>query len=106
MALNRWQKKQKEMRRRLREDENFRMESAQLSINVLSVLPVYILREMNGWGRIRLGRFIVRYAELIDALRNGKVTTDALAEEIYMRTDIKYDDGTWIDMKQKKSVRG
>ena len=93
------------MKQRLREDESFRREAAQLSINVLSVVPVYIQMEMYGHKRIRLSRFINRYAKIIDDIAKGKVSPETLAEEIYSQTGIKYDDGSWYDTKEKRSVR-
>ena len=53
MAMTKYQRRQKELRRKLREDEKFFRDSAQLSINVLSVVPVYIMLEQYGWKRIR-----------------------------------------------------
>lgn len=93
------------MRRKLREDEAFKREAAQLSIDVLSVVPAYIMLEQYGWKRIRLSRFINRYAKIIDDISKKKVSTDTLAEEIYQQTGIKYDEGTWIDTRHNESVR-
>lgn len=103
--MNKHQQRQKEMRRRLREDEKFRRDSAQLGIDVLSVVPVYIMLEQYGWKRIRLSRFIRRYAKIIADIASKKVTPDTLAEEIYSQTGIKYENGNWWDTKAKKSVR-
>ena len=105
VALARYQQRQKELRRKLREDEKFFRDSAQLSINVLSVVPVYIMLEQYGWKRIRLSRFIRRYATIIADIASKKVTPDSLADEIYQQTGIKYDDGNWWDTKTKESVR-
>lgn len=105
MALTRYQQRQKELRRKLREDEKFFRDSAQLSINVLSVVPVYIMLEQYGWKRIRLSRFIRRYATIIADIASKKVSPQSLADEIYQQTGIKYDDGNWWDTKAKKSVR-
>lgn len=93
--MTKHQQKQKELRRRLREDDKFRRESAQLSINVLSVVPVYILLEKYGWKRKRLSRFIMRYQKIIDDIANKRLTTQALAEELKQLTKIEYDDGIW-----------
>jgi hypothetical protein len=93
--MTKHQQKQKELRRRLREDEKFRKESAQLSINVLSVVPVYILLEQYGWKRKRLSRFILRYQKIIDDIANKRLTTQALADELKQLTKIEYDDGIW-----------
>lgn len=93
--MTKHQQKQKELRRRLREDDKFRRESAQLSINVLSVVPVYILLEQYGWRRKRLSRFIMRYQKIIDDIANKRLTTQALADELKQITKIEYDDGIW-----------
>ena len=100
------QKRQKELRRRLREDEKFKRDSAQISIDVLSVVPVYILLEMLGWKRKRLTRFVLRYSKIIDDLAKKRISTERLAEQIEMETGLRYDDGSWWDMKAKHSVRG
>lgn len=93
--MTKHQQKQKELRRRLREDEKFRRDSAQLSINVLSVVPIYILLEQYGWKRKRLSRFIMRYQKIIDDIANKRLTTQALADELKQLTNIEYDDGIW-----------
>ena len=93
--MTKHQQKQKELRRRLREDDKFRRESAQLSINVLSVVPAYILLEQYGWKRKRLSRFIMRYQKIIDDIANKRLTTQALADELKQLTNIEYDDGIW-----------
>lgn len=103
--MNKHQLRLKEMRKRLREDEKFRRDSAQLSIDVLSVVPVYIMLEQYGWKRIRLSRFINRYAKIIDDIAKKKISPETLAEEIYSQTKIKYDDGSWYDTREKRSVR-
>ena len=93
--MTKHQQRQKELRRRLREDDKFRRESAQLSINVLSVVPVYILLEQYGWKRKRLSRFIMRYQKIIDDIANKRLSTQALADELKQLTKIEYDDGIW-----------
>lgn len=105
MALSKYQQKQKKMRRQLREDEKLRREAAGLSINVLSVVPVYVLYELCGWKRIRLSRFIRRYSKIIADIASGKVSPEALAEQLMYETGIKYADGEWYDLKAKESVR-
>lgn len=89
----------------MREDEKFRRDSAQLSIDVLSVVPVYIMLEMYNHKRKRLSRFIRRYAKIIADIAEKKVKVETLAEEIYSQTGIKYDNGNWWDTKAKESVR-
>lgn len=105
--MTKHQQKQKELRRRLREDEKFRRESAQISIDVLSVVPVYVLLELCGWKNKRLTRFILRYSKIIDDLAKHRISVEALAEEISTKAKLKYDDGSWYDVrKSKKSIRG
>lgn len=102
--MNKHQQRLKEMKKKIREDEKFRKEAAQLSINVLSVVPAYVMLEF-GWGNKRLARFIRRYAKVVDDIAKKKVTPETLAEEIYSRAKIKYDEGNWYDAKTRKSVR-
>lgn len=103
--MTKHQQRQKELRRRLREDEKFRRESAQISIDVLSVVPVFILLEQYGHKRKRLTRFIKRYSKIIDDLAKKNITIEALGEQILLETDLQYDDGSWYDTKAKHSVR-
>lgn len=103
--MNKYQQKQKELRRKLREDEAFRRKSAQISIDVLSVVPVYIMLEQYGWKRKRLTRFIHRYSKVIADIASKKITVEALGEQILSETGLKYDDGSWWDTKAKQSVR-
>lgn len=105
IAMTKHQQRQKELRRRLREDEKFKRDSAQISIDVLSVVPVYILLEMLGWKRKRLTRFILRYSKIIDDLAHKRISTERLAEQIEIETGLQYNDGSWLDMKGKYSVR-
>ena len=105
--MTKHQQKQKELRRRLREDEKFRRESAQISIDVLSAVPVYVLLELCGWKNKRLTRFILRYSKIIDDIAKHRISVEALAEEISTKAKLKYDDGSWYDVrKNKKSIRG
>ena len=103
--MTKHQQRQKELRRRLREDEKFRRESAQISIDVLSVIPVYIMLEQYGWKRKRLTRFIKRYSKIIDDLAKKRISIEALGEQILSETGLRYDDGSWYDTKAKHSVR-
>lgn len=105
MKMNKYQKKQKEIRRRLREDEKFRRDSAQECITILSVIPVYVMLEQYGWKRVRLSRFVRRYSKIVADIAAKKISPEALAEEIYSQTGIKYDDGSWWDTRAKDSVR-
>ncbi len=103
--MNKYQQRQKELKRRLKEDEKFRRQSAQISIDVLSVVPVYVMLEQYGWKRKRLTRFIKRYSKVIADIAAKKISVEALGEQIFSETGLKYDDGSWWDTKAKKSAR-
>ena len=104
MGMTKHQQKLKELRRRLREDDKFKMESARISIDALLVVSVYMMLE-HGWKRKRLTRFILRYSKIIDDLANHKITTGALADHIKSETGLTYNNGIWKDPKNK-SIRG
>ena len=59
--MNKYQQRLKKERARFRNDEKLKYKAGQLILNVLGVVPVYILCVEFGWGRIRLTRFLERY---------------------------------------------
>ena len=100
MGMPKHQQRLKELRRRLREDEKFKMDAAKLNIDALLVVSVYIMLE-HGWKRKRLTRFILRYSKIIDDLANHKITTGTLADHIKSETGLSCDGGIWYDSKGK-----
>ena len=93
-------------RKRVREDEKLKMDAAKVCMDVLSVVPVYVLLEKYGWKNKRLSEFISRYAKVMLDVNKGKITTRALAEEILSQANIKYDDGDWYDVRKEDEKNG
>ena len=91
----------KEQRKRVRDDEKLKLDAAKVCMDVLSVVPVYVLLEQYGWKNKRLKEFIVRYQKVMLDVNKGKVSTKALAEEILSQANIRYDDGDWYDVSKK-----
>lgn len=90
----------KEQRKRVRDDEKLQYDAAKVCMDVLSVVPVYVLLEQYGWKNKRLARFISRYAKVMNDVNKKKVSPKALADEILSQAKIKYDDGDWYDVRK------
>ena len=104
MTLTKHGKRLKAQRKRLREDDKLRMDAAKMSAKALGVVPVYVLYELYGKKRIGLSRFIKRYIKVMQDIYDKKVTTDALNEEIFRQTGLRYDkeQGMWFDTKVRE----
>lgn len=94
------QLKDKAERKRLRDDDKLKAYAAKTVLDIISVIPVYVMLETYGWKNKRLARFIQEYSKLITAVSKRDVSTDALAEQIYVETGIRYDNGEWIDTRR------
>ena len=91
------QKRLKKARHDERLKDRLTMDAAQVCMDVLGVVPVYVLLELYGWKRIRLSRFIQRYAKVMQDVTTKKVSIKALEDEIYQQTKIRHDNGDWYD---------
>ena len=98
--MNKYQQKLKKDRARIRHDEHLLYKAGQLVLNVLGVVPVYILCVEFGWGRIRLTRFLERYMKVLNAVNTKQISNHRLEEEIENRTHLRHDDGSWYDMTE------
>lgn len=102
MALTKHEQKLKQQRKRIREDEKLTRDAAILCMNVLGVVPVYVMMEQYGWKRIRLSRFLKRYVKIMDDVNDKKISTEALQEEIFRQTGLKHNEGHWIDTRARE----
>lgn len=102
MALTKREQKLKAQRKRIREDEKLTRDAAILCMNVLGVVPVYVLMEQYGWKRIRLSRFLKRFVKIMDDVNDKKISTEALQEEIFRQTGLKHNKGHWIDTRVRE----
>ena len=101
MALTKREQKLKQQRKRMREDKKITRDAAIICMNVLGVVPVYVLMEQYGWKRIRLSRFLKRYVKIMDDVNDRKISPEALADEIFHQTGIKHDNGHWTDTRAR-----
>lgn len=101
MALTKREQKLKQQRKRMREDEKITQDAAIICMNVLGVVPVYVMMEQYGWKRIRLSRFLKRYVKIMDDVNDRKISTKALEEEIFRQTGLRHEDGHWTDTRVK-----
>ena len=105
MKMNKYQQKLKKDRAEIRHNEKLQYKAGQLILNVLGVVPVYILCVEFGWGRIRLTRFLERYMKVLNAVNTKQISIQRLEEEIENRTHLKHDDGSWYDMTDEVKKR-
>lgn len=103
--MNKYQQKLKRDRARIRNDERLQYKAGQLILNVLGVVPVYILCVEFGWGNIRLTRFLERYMKVLNAVNTKQISIQRLEEEIENRTHLRHDDGSWYDMTDEVKKR-
>ena len=99
--MNKYQQKLKKERARIRNDERLQHKAGRLILNVLGVVPVYVLCVEFGWGNIRLTRFLEGYMKVLNAVNTKQISIQRLEEEILNRANIKHDDGSWYDMSEE-----
>lgn len=98
--MNKYQQKLKRDRARIRDDERLQQKAGQLCMNVLGVVPAYVLCVEFGWGNKRLTRFIQKYSKVLNAVNTKQISIPRLEEEIMNRAKLKHDDGNWYDMSE------
>lgn len=98
--MNKYQQKLKKDRARIRDDERLQQKAGQLCMNVLGVVPAYVLCVEFGWGNKRLTRFIQKYSKVLNAVNTKQISIPRLEEEVFNRTKLKHDDGNWFDMSE------
>lgn len=97
--MNKYQQKLKKDRQRIRHDEKLQYKAGQICMNVLGVVPAYVMCIEFGWGHKRLSRFIEKYRKILNAVNTKQISIQRLEEEILNRSKLRHDDGSWYDMK-------
>lgn len=96
--MNKYQQRLKKDRARIRHDEKLQYKAGQLCMNVLGVVPAYVMCVEFGWGNKRLTRFIEKYEKVLRAVNTKQISIQRLEEEILNRSRLQHDDGSWHDM--------
>ena len=103
--MNRQMRRAKEKRHLERQKQKMTQEGASLAVDILGVIPVYVLHTMFGFGHDRLVRYIEEWHRIMNAVTTEKVKLTTLADDV-SDTGVKYDpkDGTWYDTGRKRRL--
>lgn len=72
--MNRQQRRLKEQRQLQRRADNLKHDGTMTAINILQVIPLYILGAEYGFGNVRLDRFLRRLYSLVEQVsKNGRI---------------------------------
>ena len=88
--MNRHQKRLKQSRRQERIDRVSKFETASLALNLMVVLPCYVLREQFGFGNKRMEKYLTEFHKIYQAVADGKVKLSTLADSIEHDTGISF----------------
>ena len=99
--MNKYQQRLKKDRARIRHDEKLQYKASELVINIMGVVPAYVLCVEFGWGNKRLARFIQQYSKVLNAVNTKQISIPRLEEEIMNRAKLKHDNGNWYDMSEE-----
>lgn len=83
--------KRKKKNRNVKMEQKNILNGAELAVDVLQVIPVYVLMNLFGFGNKRLERFFVEFLRIYNKVMSGKVSCVTLAREIEMKSGIKID---------------
>ena len=83
--------KRKKNRRREKLEKKQVMDGAEIAVDVLQVIPVYVLMNLFGFGNVRLERFLMEFFRIYQKVMTGKVSCNTLASEIEMKSGIRFD---------------
>lgn len=72
--------------------EELRAEAVDDALRVLSYVPLMVLRDKFGFGKVRLDRFLREFAEQVDCIENDFVGFDDMIEAIKDETGLNVDD--------------
>lgn len=102
--MNKQQRHAKEKRYLERQQKKMTEDGAKLAIDVLGVIPVYVLHEAFGFGHDRLTKYILEYQRIMTAVIKDQVKLDTLAEIVNADTGLRHDDGAWYDEGRKRRL--
>lgn len=89
--MTKHQIKLKKNRREVRNIQAVKNEGYKAAVDVLMVLPMYVLRKKFGFGEKRLAEYMREFNRIIDETIQRKIDTTVLAEELIQGTKIEYD---------------
>lgn len=105
-----YERKLKMQRRLEREADKLKKEGTDAAINILQVLPVYVLATRYGFGNLRLERFILELYRLTEKVKNDERILSIMLNELECDKGIKIDisngdvDNVWHDEGDERKV--
>lgn len=105
-----YERKLKMQRRLEREADKLKKEGTDTAINILQVLPVYVLATRYGFGNLRLERFITELYRLTGKVKNDENLLATMINELEYDKGIKIDisngdvDNVWRDEGDTRKV--
>lgn len=112
--MNKHAKRLKEIRReerKIQSEASKRHEVIKEGINyaigVLMPLTFHVLRYKYGFGEKRLSRFLEEFQVMLDNLKDGKISYNALIEDVLYGTTMEYNENTmeWYFGKVKNNEK-
>lgn len=100
--MNKRMRRAKEQRYIERQERKVKTDATSLAIDVLEVIPVYILHEIFGMGHDRLIKYIKEFDRLTCLVADRKVKLETLASCIEMETGLMYKQDEWTDKGKKR----
>lgn len=98
------QKRAKEKRYLERQQKKMTLDGAQIAVDVLGVIPAYVLHEAFGFGYARMTRYILEYQRILSTVTKGGVKLETLAAVIEADTGLLYSDGGWEDKGKRRRM--
>lgn len=89
--MDKIRRKLKKKNRAVKIEKKNVLSGAELALDVLQVIPVYVLMNVFGFGNTRLERFLKEFFRIYQKVMTGKVSCNTLASEIEMKTGIRID---------------
>ena len=88
--MNKLQKRQKEQRYLAKQADKLRQKGVQDAIDILQVLPVYVLMTKYKFGNVRLERFITELWRLTLKVQQNKELLNTIVNDIEMTSGLKF----------------
>lgn len=104
--MNKREKRLKAERFAKRRDEKHLQQSAEVALETLNVLPVYVLRTMFGFGNERCERYIREFHRIYHAMVNHEVSYEQIRASVEAETGLKYKPGEmeWYNMRKEETA--
>ena len=93
--MNRQQRRLKEQRLLQRRADSIKNDGTMTAINILQVIPLYMLATEYGFGNVRLDRFLTRLYALVEQVSKDNKILDR------MRDVLEHDKGIRISFSEK-----